>query len=304
MDLYLPIAEMSVNFFLLLALGGIVGFLSGVFGVGGGFLMTPLLIFVGIPADIAVGTGTIQVLASSVSGVFAQIRRGAVDVKMGGILVAGGLVGSVLGILIFRWIQAIGVIETFVVLAYVFFLGSVGAVMFIESARAMLRTRRRTSTTPRRLHQHHLFHRLPFRMRFPASRLYISALVPLVTGASIGILTAIMGVGGGFILIPAMVYLIGMPTNVVVGTSLFQLSFVSAASAFLHATTNYTVDIVLGLLLIAGGVIGAQFGSRAGAYLRGEQLRILLAIIVLAVCGRLGWDLVTTPGDPFSIAVG
>jgi uncharacterized protein len=303
MDLYLPIAEMSVSFFLLLTLGGAVGFLSGVFGVGGGFLMTPLLIFIGIPAEIAVGTGTIQILASSVSGVFSQLRRKAVDLRMGTVLVLGGMAGSGIGILLFRWIQSMGLIDTFVVLAYVFFLGSVGALMFIESARSLLRTRRRSSAAPRRLHQHHWLHRLPFKMRFPASRLYISAVVPVVTGASIGILTAIMGVGGGFILIPAMVYLIGMPTAVVVGTSLFQLSFVSATSALLHAVNNQTVDIVLGLLLVAGGVIGAQFGSRAGAYLRGDQLRVLLAIIVLLVCGRLGWDLVATPVDPFSLSI-
>ena len=242
-------------------------------------------------------------LASSVSGVLAQLRRGGVDVRMGTVLVIGGAVGSCLGILLFQALRASGLIDTFVVLAYVFFLGSVGAIMFVESARAILAQRRRSGSRPRRrLHQHYWLHRLPFKSRFPASRLYISALVPFATGAFIGVLTAVMGVGGGFILIPAMVYLIGMPTAVVVGTSLFQLSFVSAISAFLHAISNQTVDIVLALLLIVGGVVGAQFGSRAGAYLRGDQLRILLAIIVLAVCGRLAVDLIRTPVDPFTIS--
>jgi uncharacterized membrane protein YfcA len=305
MDLYLPIAELSVNLFLLLAIGGGVGFLSGVFGVGGGFLMTPLLIFIGIPAEIAVGTGTLQVLASSVSGVLAQMRRSGVDVRMGAVLVLGGAVGSALGIILFQVLRASGVIDTFVVLSYVFFLGSVGAIMFIESARAMLQRHvRRGPPSRQRLHQHYWLHRLPLKFRFPASRLYISALVPFATGACIGVLTAVMGVGGGFILIPAMVYIIGMPTAVVVGTSLFQLCFVSAISAFLHAVNNQTVDVILAVLLIAGGVVGTQFGSRAGAYLRGDQLRILLALIVLTVCGRLALDLVRTPVDPFSIAAG
>jgi hypothetical protein len=302
LDLYLPIAEMSVNLLLLLGIGGGVGFLSGVFGVGGGFLMTPLLIFIGVPAEIAVGTGTIQVLASSVSGVLAQLGRRAVDVRMGGVLVAGGIVGSVIGFLLFRWMAAVGVIDTFVILAYVFFLGSVGVLMFVESLRAVL-ARSRAGAPRRRLHQHYWLHRLPLKRRFPQSRLYISMLVPLVTGGSIGVLTAIMGVGGGFILVPAMVYMIGMPTKIVVGTSLFQLSFVSAAAGFLHAYGSQTVDIILALLLIAGGVVGAQLGSRAGAYLRGDQLRILLALIVLAMCGRLAWDLVATPADPFTLAV-
>jgi len=303
LDIYLPIAELSVNLFLLLAIGGGVGFLSGVFGVGGGFLMTPLLIFIGIPAEIAVGTGTIQVLASSVSGMLTQLRRRNVDVKMGVVLVAGGFVGAGLGILLFQWMRGLGVIETFVVLAYVFFLGTVGALMLVESARALIaRSRSGGAGVRRRLHQHYWLHRLPWKLRFPTSRLYISMLVPLATGASIGVLTAVMGVGGGFILIPAMVYLIGMPTAVVVGTSLFQLTFVSAISGFLHAYGNQSVDVILALMLIAGGVVGAQLGSRAGVYLRGDQLRVLLALIVLTVCGRLAYDLVTTPLDPFSLA--
>jgi uncharacterized membrane protein YfcA len=301
MDLYLPIAEMSVNLILLLVIGGGVGFVSGVFGVGGGFLMTPLLIFVGLPPTIAVGTGTLQILASSVSGVLAQLRRHSVDIKMGIVLVAGGFVGTGIGILLFQWIRALGLTDTFVTLAYVFFLGTIGAVMLVEGLNATWRTRRPAARPPRRLHRHSRLHRLPFKMRFSTSRLYISALVPIGIGGFVGILTAVMGVGGGFILVPAMIYLIGVPTAVVVGTSLFQLCFVAAMSAFLHATSNYNVDIVLGLLLIGGGAIGAQFGSRVGAILRGEQLRLLLALLVLIVCGRLAWDLVATPLDPFSI---
>lgn len=299
MDIYLPIAEVSLNLFLLLLIGSGVGFLSGVFGIGGGFLMTPLLIFIGVPPAVAVGTGAIQVTASSVSGALAHLRRGAVDLKMGTILVAGGIVGSALGILIFRWLRSVGQIDTVISLSYVFLLGFVGILMFVESLNAMVRTRRRASTGARRLHQHYWLHRLPLKMRFPHSRLYISMITPLAIGAAIGMLNAVMGVGGGFILIPAMIYLIGMPTSIVVGTSLFQLCFVSAITGFLQAATNATVDIVLAMLLIAGGVIGAQFGSRAGAYLRGDHLRILLALIVLLVGGRLAWDLIVTPPDPY-----
>jgi len=303
MDIYLPVAEMSVNLFLLLGLGGAVGFLSGVFGVGGGFLMTPLLIFIGIPPPVAVGTEASQILASSFSGVLAHMRRKTVDFKMGTVLVAGGFIGSGLGIVIFRWLRSVGQIDLVISIAYVLFLGIVGFLMFWESLGSLLRTRRPGSSARRRkLHQHHWLHGLPFKMRFQTSRLYISAIVPVMVGAFVGILAAIMGVGGGFIMVPAMIYLIGMPTSVVVGTSLFQICFVTALTTFLHATTNMTVDIILGLLLIAGGVVGAQFGSRVGAYLRGEQLRILLAIIVLIVCGKLLFDLVVEPDDLYSIA--
>lgn len=300
MDIYLPVAEMSVNLFLVLGLGGMVGFLSGVFGVGGGFLMTPLLIFIGIPPAVAVGSGTTQILASSVSGVLAHLRRGSLDLRMGAVLVGGGLIGSALGILIFQWLRAIGRIDTFVTLAYVFFLGSVGLMMFWESVATLVRTRKKGAPS-RRLHQHYWVHGLPLKMRFPQSRLYISALIPLATGAGIGLLTAIMGVGGGFLLIPAMIYFIGMPTAVVVGTSLLQLAFVSAGTAFMHAVQNYTVDILLALLLIAGGVIGTQFGTRVSALLRGEQLRVLLSLIVLMVGARLAWDLVATPLDVYTL---
>jgi hypothetical protein len=304
MDIYLPIAEMSVNLFLLLGLGGAVGFLSGVFGVGGGFLMTPLLIFVGIPPAVAVGSEASQVLAASFSGAIAHARRGNVDFRMGTVLVAGGFVGSAFGVWLFAQVRQMGQIDLVIALAYVLFLATVGGLMLVESVQAWFRVRARRDTFTRR-HRHLWLHGLPLRIRFPRSRLYISALMPLGLGFFAGILAAIMGVGGGFLMVPAMIYLIGMPTAVVVGTSLFQISFVTAATTFLHAVNNYTVDVVLALALIVGGVIGAQFGTSAGARLRGEQLRILLALIVLAVCAKIGHDLIATPADLYSLgAVG
>jgi uncharacterized protein len=304
MDIYLPIAEMSVNLFLLLGLGGAVGFLSGLFGVGGGFLMTPLLIFVGIPPAVAVGSEASQILASSFSGSIAHARRGNVDFRMGMVLVAGGFVGSAFGVWLFAALRQIGQIDVVISLAYVVFLGTVGGLMLVESVQAWFRLRARRDTFTKR-HRHLWLHGLPFKLRFHRSRLYISALMPLGLGFFAGFLASIMGVGGGFLMVPAMIYLIGMPTAVVVGTSLFQISFVTAATTFLHAVNNYTVDVVLALALIVGGVIGAQFGSSAGARLRGEQLRILLALIVLAVCSKLGYDLIAPPEDLYSLgAVG
>ncbi|HEX5079369.1 MAG TPA: sulfite exporter TauE/SafE family protein, partial [Geminicoccaceae bacterium] len=277
MEIYLPIAEMSANLFLLLGLGGAVGFLSGIFGVGGGFLMTPLLILIGIPPPVAVATQAPQILAASFSGMLAHMQRGNVDVRMGIVLVVGGLVGSVIGVWLFGLLRRLGQIDLSISLAYVLLLGTVGALMLAESVRTWLRMRaRRTSLTKR--HRHLWLHGLPLKMRFQRSRLYISALMPLGLGVVAGILVAVMGVGGGFMMVPAMIYLIGMPTAVVIGTSLFQISFVTAATTFLHAANNRTVDIFLALALIVGGVIGAQLGSSAGARLRGEQLRILLAL--------------------------
>lgn len=305
MDIYLPIAEMSVNLFLLLGLGGAVGFLSGVFGVGGGFLMTPLLIFIGIPPAVAVGTQASQVLASSLSGVMAHMRRGNVDVRMGMVLVVGGLLGSLLGVWLFALLRRLGQIDLSISLAYVLFLGTVGILMLIESVVAWLKVRRRGGVSFTKRHRHLWLHGLPLKIRFHRSRLYISAFTPLGLGIVAGVLVAIMGVGGGFLMVPAMIYLMGMPTQVVVGTSLFQITFVTAATTFLHAVNNQTVDVILALALIVGGVIGAQFGSNAGARLRGEQLRILLAAIVLAVCLKLGYDLVAQPHDLYSLgAVG
>ena len=302
MQIYLPIAEMSVNVFLLLGMGGGVGFLSGMFGVGGGFLMTPLLIFIGVPPPVAVGTEANQIVASSVSGVLAHWRRGNVDFKMGGVLLAGGFVGSTLGVFLFKVLRGLGQIDLVISLSYVIFLGIIGTLMLIEGVRTM--QRRKTAPTERRkLHQHTWVHGLPLKMRFRRSKLYISAILPFGVGFLVGILAAIMGVGGGFIMVPAMIYLLGMPTSVVVGTSLFQIIFVTANVTFLQAYANQTVDVVLALLLLIGAVIGAQFGARAGARLHGEQLRVLLAIMVLFVCLKLFYDLLVTPVDLYSMGV-
>ena len=300
MQIYLPIAELSLNVFLLLGLGGAVGFLSGLFGVGGGFLMTPLLIFIGVPPAVAVATEANQIVASSVSGALAHWRRGNVDFKMGMVLLVGGFIGSTLGVWLFRILRGAGQIDLVISLSYVVFLGIIGILMLIESLRAMQRRRKPTGRRVK-LHQHNWLHGLPFKMRFRKSKLYISALLPLAIGIFVGVLAAIMGVGGGFIMVPAMIYLLGMPTSVVVGTSLFQIIFVTANVTFLQAWQNQTVDVVLALLLLPGGVIGAQFGSRAGARLHGEQLRSLLALLVLAVCGKLAYDLIATPDDIYSL---
>ncbi len=302
MQIYLPIAEMSVDVFLLLGLGGAVGFLSGLFGVGGGFLMTPLLIFIGIPPAVAVGTEANQIVASSVSGALAHWRRGNVDIKMGLVLLTGGVLGSFAGVALFTFLRGIGQIDLVISLAYVAFLGTVGLLMLWESLRTILR-RTRGGAERRKLHQHLWVHGLPFKMRFRRSKLYISALLPLAIGFLAGLLAAIMGVGGGFLMVPAMIYLLGMPTIVVIGTSLFQIVFVTANVTFLQAVNNQTVDVVLALLLLAGAVIGAQLGSRAGTRLQGEHLRGLLALMVLAVCGKLLWDLTATPSDLFSLTI-
>ncbi|CDO60167.1 membrane protein, putative [Candidatus Phaeomarinobacter ectocarpi] len=304
MQIYLPIAEISVNAFVLLGLGGAVGFLSGMFGVGGGFLMTPLLIFTGIPPAVAVGTEAVQIVATSMSGVLAHWRRKAVDFKMAGVLLAGGAVGSIIGVLIFSALRSEGQIDLFISLAYVVFLGVIGALMMVESVRAIQASRSGKSVSSRKPGTHGWIHGLPFKVRFRRSRLYISAIPPLLIGLSVGILAAIMGVGGGFIMVPAMIYLLRMPTNVVVGTSLFQIMFVTGLAAIMHATLNQTVDIVLAMLLLVGGVLGAQVGVRVGHKLRGEQLRALLALMVIAVCLRLAWDLVATPDDLFTVMIG
>ena len=300
MQIYLPIAELSVNVFLFLGMGAGVGFLSGLFGVGGGFLMTPLLIFAGIPPAVAVATEANQIVASSVSGALAHWRRGNVDIKMGVVLLIGGIIGSTLGVWVFGLLRGLGQIDLVIRLSYVVFLGIIGALMLVESLKAISR-QRKPGGKRRKLHQHNWLHGLPFKMRFRRSKLYISALLPLGIGVLVGILAAIMGVGGGFIMVPAMIYLVGMPTAMVVGTSLFQIIFVTANVTFLQAWQNQTVDIFLALLLLTGGVIGAQLGTRAGSKLPGEQLRSMLALIVLAVCARLAYELLAHPEDLFSI---
>ncbi len=300
MLIYLPIAEIPVDPFVVIFMGAVVGFLSGMFGVGGGFLMTPLLIFYGIPPAVAVGTEASQIVASSVSGVLAHLKRKTVDFAMGGFLVAGGGGGVVVGIFIFRYFRAMGQIETFISLAYIIFLGLIGVLMMVESLRALLRSPERP--LPRRKHRSvEWMAVMPFAMRFRRSQIYISPIPPIILGFMVGVLSAIMGVGGGFIMVPAMLYILKMPTNVVIGTSLFQIIFVTAIATILHAAANQTVDIVLSLLLLTGGVIGAQIGVRAGRRLKGEQLRALLALIVLGVCARLLFGLVTPPASPFIV---
>jgi uncharacterized membrane protein YfcA len=302
MQIYLPIAEMSVNVFLLVGLGGLVGILSGMFGVGGGFLMTPLLFFIGIPPAVAVATEANQIVASSFSGVLAHVKKRTVDFKMGTVLLLGGLLGAAVGVQVFKYLKEIGQVDLLITLSYVVFLGMIGGLMFIESLGAIRRSKK--SAPPKKIKRHNWIHGLPFKMRFRTSNLYISAIPPFVVGALVGVLAAIMGVGGGFIMVPAMIYVLGMPTKVVIGTSLFQIIFVTAFTTMMHATQNYTVDAVLALLLLIGGVVGAQIGTRIGVKMKAEQLRILLAIMVLGVCLKLGLDLVLTPSELFSIGTG
>ena len=303
MQIYLPIAEVSVNLFLLLGLGGMVGVLSGMFGVGGGFLMTPLLFFIGIPPAVAVATEANQIVASSFSGVLAHFKRRTVDLKMGIVLLIGGLAGSAVGVQVFKMLREMGQVELLVTLCYVVFLGIIGSLMFIESLNAIRKSRDATSAPPKK-RKRGWVHALPFKMRFRTSNLYISVIPPLIVGALVGVLAAIMGVGGGFIMVPAMIYVLGMPTKVVVGTSLFQIIFVTGFTTLMHATQNYTVDAILALLLLTGGVIGAQIGTRIGVRMKAEQLRILLALIVLAVCGKLAFDLVVMPSELFTLGQG
>jgi len=300
MQIYLPIAEVSVNALTLLGIGGIVGILSGMFGVGGGFLITPLLFFIGIPPAVAVATSANQIVASSFSGVLAHFRRKTVDLKMGTVLLIGGLIGAAVGVLLFNLIRQMGHVDLLVKLCYVVFLGVIGALMFVESLNAIRRTRKGTPASKRR--QRSWVHNLPFKMKFRVSGLYISAIPPLLVGAAVGILAAVMGVGGGFIMVPAMIYLLGMPTKVVVGTSLFQIIFVTAFTTILHATTNHTVDLGLALLLLIGGVVGAQIGTQIGVKMKAEQVRILLALMVILVCGKLALDLLIQPAELYSIS--
>lgn len=300
MLIYLPIAEVSVNAFLLLGLGGLVGVLSGMFGVGGGFLMTPLLFFIGIPPAVAVATEANQIVASSFSGVLAHLKRKTVDFKMGTVLMLGGLLGAAIGVVLFNHLKNLGQVDLLVKLCYVVFLGIIGGLMFFESLRAISRTSR-NAAPPKKSRQRGWVQKLPLKMRFRTSGLYISIIPPLIVGVFVGILAAIMGVGGGFIMVPAMIYILGMPTKVVVGTSLYQIIFVTAFTTLLHATTNYTVDVALAVLLLVGGVIGAQIGTQIGTRLKAEQLRILLAIMVLMVCGKLALDLLIQPSELYSI---
>ena len=303
MSIYLPIAEMNVNIFLIVFIGMIVGALSGLFGVGGGFLMTPLLIFLGIPPVVAVGSEAPHVLASSVSGVIAHWRKKNVDFKMGFFLLSGGVIGSTLGVNLFKLLKTYGQIDIVIQFLFIIFLGFIGMSMAFESAKTTIKNYRTTSAIRTKLHQHSWIHGLPFKLRFHRSKLYISALPPILIGFFVGVLSAMMGVGGGFIMIPAMVYILGMSTNVVVGTSLFQIIFVTANSTFFQSYLNQTVDIVLSALMILGGVIGAQIGVRIGSQLKAEYLRGILAILVLLVCAKILTDLILTPSDLFTTSL-
>jgi len=303
MSIYLPIAEMNINIFLIVFIGLLVGALSGLFGVGGGFLMTPLLIFLGIPPVVAVGSEAPHVLASSVSGVIAHWRKKNVDFKMGFFLLLGGLVGSTLGVNLFKLLKAYGQIDIVIQFLFLIFLGFIGITMAFESARTSIKNYRTTSSIRTKLHQHSWIHGLPFKLRFHRSKLYISAIPPIIIGFFVGILSAMMGVGGGFIMIPAMVYILGMSTNVVVGTSLFQIIFVTANSTFFQSYLNQSVDVVLSALMILGGVIGAQIGARIGSKLKAEYLRGILAIVVLLVCAKILTDLVLIPSDLFTTSL-
>jgi uncharacterized membrane protein YfcA len=302
--IYLPIAELSVNIFIILGMGAAVGFLSGMFGVGGGFLITPLLIFYNIPPVVAVATGANQVVASSISGAITHFRRGTLDVKLGSVLLIGGLSGATVGIWIFSLLRRLGQLDLFISLLYVVFLGTVGGLMLLESVNAMRRAAKNEAPAPRKPGHHHWVHRLPFKVRFKKSKIYLSVIPVIALGFGIGILTSVMGVGGGFIMVPAMIYLLRIPTNVVVGTSLFQIIFVTAYTTIVQAATNFSVDIVLAFILMVAGVIGAQYGVRVGQKLRGEQLRALLGLLVLAVGIRLAISLVVTPADIYSIVMG
>lgn len=305
MDIYLPIAEMSVNAIVIILLGGGVGFLSGMFGVGGGFLTTPLLIFYGIPPAIAVASSATQITGSSVSGALAYWRRGQVDVKMGLVLVAGGVIGAGLGQIVFRKLQKIGQIDVSINIIYVLFLGVIGTLMLKEAVTALQAQRRvaaGAARPPARLRRHvPWIAALPGKTRFYKSGLYISPLAPLLLGVLVGILTAIMGVGGGFIMVPVMIYLLGMSASAVVGTSLFQIIFVTAATTLLHATSSKSVDIVLAMLLLVGGVAGAQLGVRAAQQLKPEKLRLALALLVLAVAAGLLFGLTVPPASLYTL---
>jgi uncharacterized membrane protein YfcA len=302
-QLYLPIAELTVNMFLFLGMGGAVGFLSGMFGVGGGFLLTPLLIFSGIPPAVAVATVTPQIVASSTSAALSYWRRRLVDEKMTGLLALGGIVGSALGVFAFRALRSVGQLDLIIALSYVAFLGFIGVIMLRESLRAIWRARTGRAARPRGASHHTWVHGLPFKMRFRRSKLYVSVLPIVALGSGIGFLGSILGLGGGFIMVPALIYLLRVPTNVVIGTSLAYTLATMAVATVLHATANKSVDIMLALLLMVGGVVGAQFGAQVGQAIRAEQLRALLALLVLAVALRVLFSLFLRPDDLYSLSV-
>ena len=300
-DIYLPIANLSVNAFVIVLLGAVVGLLSGMFGVGGGFLTTPLLIFYGIPPTVAAASAATQVTGASVSGALAHYRRGGVDVHMGAVLVVGGIAGAIAGSAIFKLLQAGGQIDTVIAILYVVLLGTIGTLMAREAWASVSAARRGEELPPSKRRHHPLVAALPLRWRFYASGLYISPLAPLLLGFATGILTVLLGVGGGFIMVPAMLYLLGMATRVVVGTSLFQILFVTAATTMVHALTTHAVDIVLAVLLLLGSVIGAQVGAQLAQKFRPDYLRLLLAGIVLLVALRMALGLGFHPDEIYTV---
>jgi len=303
LQIYLPIAELSVNLFFLVGIGGAVGFLSGLFGVGGGFLLTPLLIFSGVPTSVAVASVTGQVVAASTSGALSHYRRGGIDLHLAMYLILSGILGAFGGVAAFSILRANGQLDLVIAIGFVVLLGFVGILMLQEAVRAILKTRQGVVVRERLPNQHSWIHGLPWRVRFKKSRLYISVLPVLMIGLFIGFVGSLLGIGGGFVMVPALVYLLRVPGNVVIGTSLAQVVAMMAATTIMHAVQSQSVDILLAFCLMVGGTAGAQFGAAAGQHLRGEQLRGLLAILVLAVAIRFGLSLVMTPSDVFSMAV-
>jgi hypothetical protein len=301
--IYLPIAELSVNMFIIFGMGGAVGFLSGLFGIGGGFLLTPLLIFSGIPPVISVATVATQIVAASSSAALSYWRRQLIDMKLAGVLMFSGAVGTLLGVLVFNALRRLGQLDLIVSVSYVTILGAIGALMLTEAIRSIVNARKGRPAPLRRPGQHNWVHGLPFKMRFKRSRLYVSAIPVVVLGIGIGFLGALLGIGGGFILVPALIYILRVPTNIVIGTSLVQIVGTMSVATILHAVSSQSVDIVLAIILMVGGVIGAQFGARVGQNIRGDQLRLLLAILVLAVAVRFLVGLVTPPVERYSLTI-
>lgn len=302
MTIYLPIAELPVAIFTIFAMGLAVGFISGMFGVGGGFLMTPLLIFTGVPPTVAVASVSPYMAASSFSGALSYLRKGMVDLTLSGVLLSGGLVGTAAGVALFAFLRRVGQVDLTIALSYTALLGAIGAMMLTESVRAIARTRRGGQPEVRRPGTHSWFMRLPLKMRFRRSRIYVSAIPVVALGFVIGLLGAVLGVGGGFILVPALIYLLRVPTQTSVGTSLVLTLVTMTAATVLHAEANGTVDAVLALVLMIGGTVGAQFGARAGQTMRPEYLRLLLGLLVLSVAIRVAADLVRPPADAFIVA--
>lgn len=303
MLIYLPIAELSVNMFVIFGMGGAVGFLSGLFGVGGGFLLTPLLIFSGIPPVVSVATVASQIVASSSSAALSYWRRRMIDLKLAFVLMVSGSVGTLIGVVVFNGLRSLGQLDLIIGVSYVSLLGAIGSLMLSESVRAILNARRGKPAPLRKPGQHNWVHGLPLKVRFKRSKIYVSAIPVWGIGLLMGFLGAIMGIGGGFILVPLLIYLLRVPTATVIGTSMMLTLVTMAAATVMHATTNHQVDAVLALILMVGGVTGAQFGARLGQRMRGEWLRLLLGVLVFAVGVKFAVDLVATPDEPYSLRV-